>query len=151
MADALHNLIASAIATNAVSVVGGSASQSTMRGSSAGPVSNLGPAPQTVVGPPKGRIVPGSWEVMELTYPVRVYTAKLRNASQTQHDVNEWLDAFIAAFRTGITLSLSASGVMQSVISTWDTDRFYEVGGEPYQAIDFEVTVTIAQAETYTA
>lgn len=150
MADGLHNQIASAIAADALTVVGGTASQSTMRGSVAGPTSNLGPAPQTVVGPPNGRITPGSWEVIEIKFPVRVYTAKLRNATQTQHDVNEWLDAFIAAYRTGITFGLSALGVMQVVIDSWNTDAFYEVGGEPYQAIDFTVSVYVASGQTYT-
>lgn len=149
MADALHNQIATALANTALTVVGGTASISTMRYSSPAPLTNVPPAPVTIIGPPSGRLTPGSWEIMEVRFPMRIYTAKLRNSTQTQHDVNEWVDAFIATFRTGITLGLA--GVMQAVIESWNTDAFYEVQGEPYQAVDFVVAVVVAQGETYTA
>lgn len=151
MADGLHNQIANALASNAVNVVGGSAFQAVMRYGVAGPATNLPPAPVTVIGPPRGRQVPGSWEIAEIEFPMRVYMGKLRNATQTQHDVSEWVDGFRTYYRTGITLGLSNLGVMQAIISAWNTDVFYEVGGEPYQAIDFTVNVTVATGETYTA
>ena len=34
---------------------------------------------------------------------------------------------------------------------SWDTDRFYTVGGQDYQAIDFQIRVEVERAATYTA
>lgn len=151
MADGLHNQIATALANTALTVVGGTASISTMRYSSPGPSSNLPPAPVTVIGPPSGRLSAASWEVLDIRFPMRVYSAKLRSASQTQHDVNEWIDGFLTTYRSGITLALSSLGVMEAIIESWNSDAFYEINGEPYQAIDFVVLVQVARAETYTA
>ena len=148
--DGLHNQIAQGIANIAQNVIGGTASINAMRYTAPTPVSNIPPAPATIVGPPRGRIATASWEVVQITYPVRVYTAKIMKSSVTQHDVNEWVDAFIAAYRTGITEGLSSLGVMEVIIESWDTDKFYEVGGEGYQAIDFVVDVEVLRTATYT-
>lgn len=148
MADALHNQIASALATSATSVVGGTATITTMRGSSPTPLSTLPAAPWTVIGPPKGQITPAMEEVLHITFPMRIYTGKLASDDRTQHDTNEWLDAFLLAYRTGITLG---GIVSEATIRTWNTDVFYEINGEPYQAVDFTVEVWTTRATTYTA
>lgn len=151
--DALHNQIAQALATAATTVVGGTASVSTMRGSSAGPKANLPPVPYTVVGPPSGRQIPASSEEqLFIRYPMRCYVGKIRDGVQTQHDINEFLDAFLITFRNLGGLGISISGQVTDVhIESWDTDKFYEVGGEAYQAIDFTVVAEVERTATYTA
>lgn len=148
----LHNLIANAIASNATGLTGGSAIVNNMRGASAYPQTNLGPSPQTVVGPPSGRLTAGTWERIFLRFPVRVYVAKIRNASQAQFDTNEWVDTFISAYRGSgpNQISLGVPGVVAALIESWETDKFYELQGEPYQAIDFVVAVEVDRPETYT-
>jgi hypothetical protein len=148
----LHNQIANALASNAVGITGGTATVSTMRGVSAYPQSNLGGSPQTVIGPPRGRMTAGSLERLFIQFPMRVYVGKISTAGRTQQDVNEWVDAFISAYRgTGsYQISMGVPGVSAALIETWDTDKFYnDVQGEAYQAIDFVVAVEVDRPETY--
>jgi hypothetical protein len=153
MADALHNQIAAGLATVAAGITGGSAYISTMRGAHAAPMSNLPPAPQTVIGPPSGRLTAAAHESLAIRFPMRVYLGKLRNLEQTQHDTNEWIDAFIVAFRgsagMGIDLGLAALGVTAALIESWDSDKYYEINNEPIQLIDFVVAVFVDRPVVY--
>lgn len=148
MADGLHNQIAAAIASNALNVAGGTAQVSVMRTTSAYPESNIQPAPLTIVGPATGRLTPGSsQEIFFLRFPMRFYTPRLRNNAQTMHDVYEYVDGFLTQFRKVI----SFGGIdTEAVIESWDTDKFYSIGEEDYQAIDFVVKVEVYNNVTYT-
>ena len=61
------------------------------------------------------------------------------------------LDAFLTAFRSGISLNLASLGVSAALITDWNTDRFYDIGGESYQAVDFTVQVDVYRSATYTS
>ena len=148
MANGLHNQIAPALAAQALAVVGGTAVVSTMRETFPGPASTVGGFPFTIIGPPKGRQVPASSEtVLTARFPMRVYVAKVSSGLRAQFDINEWVDAFRAAWVTGCTLG---SLVTFSWIESWDTDRWYTIGGEDYQAIDFVAGIETEIHETYT-
>ena len=146
--DGLHNQIAQQLAINAQIVTGGTASISNMRGAFPYPKSNIPPAPVTVIGPPKGRQIASSEEEhLFMLFPMRVYVGKIREAAQTQHDINEWVDAFLLSFRNGISLG---GLVTDAHIESWDTDKFYQVGDEGYQAVDFVISVELLRTATYT-
>jgi hypothetical protein len=147
--DGLHNQIAEALANTATQVIGGTASINNMRGAYPSPKASMPPAPITIIGPPTGRLTPGSsQEIYFIKYPMRVYVGRLRDSSQTMHDVNEWVDAFLIWYRGGISLG---GLVTQAVIESWDTDKFYEIGGEDYQAVDFVIACEVYNSTTYTS
>jgi hypothetical protein len=138
----LTNQISTAIAAQAAGVAG-------MVGGSATPLDTIPNTPYAVVGPSSGRIdQPGSWERLYWTVPWRCYVARISNGALVQTDVNDLLDLILVTFRTGITLG---GLVSQSVIATWQTDRYYTVGIEDYQAIDFVNTVELERSASYTA
>lgn len=138
----LTNQIANAIGAQYAAIAG-------MSGVSARPVDKIPATPFTVVGGPAGRIdQPGSWERTYWTVPVRVFVARVSADDLTQADVSDMLDLILVALRAGITLGALVS---QSVITTFDTDRFYTIGGEDYQAIDLVHTVELERSATYTA
>jgi len=137
----LHNQIGTALATKVAAIAG-------MAGASATPVDSIPNTPYGVVGPPSGRLEPGNWETITAVYPLRIYIGRTSDAARTQTDANDFLDLFIAAMRAGITLGIA--GVSAALLSSWNTDRFYPIGGEDYQAVDATVTVEIDQPESYT-
>lgn len=138
----LSNQIAQAIANQAKAVAG-------IRWALPQPPDALPGTPCAIVGPPSGRLdQPGSWERLYWTYPLRVYVATTNDTAHTQADTNDLLDLFLIGFRTGIGLT---GLVAQSVITSWQTDRFYTIGAEEYQCIDFVVTVELERSATYTA
>lgn len=146
MPDGLTNQIATGIATQAAAVSGGTATVATMQGSSSEPVDGVPTTPYTIVGPPRGRMLSGSWEQLIYQFPMRCYLARLGSGSLTQHDVNEYLDNFLTAWRVNLTIG---GVVTEQHIVSWDTDKFYAVAGEDYQAIDFVVEVTVYRSATY--
>ena len=138
----LHNTIASQIATTVAGVTSVQACSPT-------PVDSIPATPFGVVGPPKGQLFqPGSWERLLLQFPLRIYVSRIASADRDQTTTNDFLDNFLTAFRTGITLG---GNVQQCVIVSWDTDRFYTVNNEDYQAIDFVLSVEVERSATYTA
>jgi len=138
----LHNQIGTALSVK-VAAIGG------MAGCSATPVDSIPNTPYGVVGPPSGRLEQGNWETINAIYPLRIYIGRTSDAARTQTDANDFLDLFIAAMRVGITLGIA--GVSAALLDSWNSDRFYSVGGEDYQAVDASVRVEIDQPESYTA
>lgn len=134
--------IASFLATKAAGVAG-------VRGASARPVDTLPGTPYAVVGAVRsGSIIPGSWERVHMTFPVRLYVARTSDAARTASTVNGFVDSFIGAFRTGG----SESGTVSStLITSWDTDVYEQVGAELYQCVDFDIEVVVTSAAGYTA
>jgi hypothetical protein len=74
--------------------------------------------------------------------------ARVKSADREQSTVNDTLDLFLTGWRTGITLSAL---VTEAIIKSWDTDRFYSVNGEDWQAIDLVIGVEVERAASYTA
>ncbi len=138
----MHNQIATGLAALAASVTG-------MTGCSPVPVETIPNTPYGVIGPPKGSLLqPGSWERLLLQYPMRIYVCRVGTPDRDQVVVSDLVDLFLVTFRTGIELGTI---VTEAIIKTWDTDRFYTVGGEDYQAIDWLVGVEVERPATYTA
>lgn len=133
--------IASFIATKAAGVAG-------VRGASPRPIDTLPATPYAVVSPVRsGSVIPGSWERVHMTFPLRLYVARTADASRTASLVNGFVAAFIAAFRAGGTES---STVSSTLITSWDTDVYEEVGAELYQCVDFAIEVVSTSAAGYT-
>lgn len=138
----LHNTVATALATTVAGITG-------MSGCSPVPIDSLNATPWGVVGPPKGQLLqPGSWERFLLTFPLRVYLARVSSSDRDQVAINDFLDLFLVGFRSGITLG---GVVTEAIIKSWDTDRFYTIGGEDFQAIDFVIGVELERAASYSA
>lgn len=137
----LHNLVATALATDAAAVTG-------IAGSSPTPIETLPGTPYVVIGPPRGQIVTGSWERMFLVYPMHLFYARVQNPNLDQTSLNDYCDLFITQFRTGITMGVA--GVVEAVIASWDTNKEMTVGDEDYQLIEFLVSVEVDRAATYT-
>lgn len=137
----LHNLIATGLAADAAAVSG-------IQGSSATPVDGLSTTPFVVVGPPRGTMIGGSWERLFLVYPMTLFFLRAASADRDQVAINDLVDNFIAQFRFGITLGVA--GVCEALISSWDTNKEQDVGGDTYQVVDFAVTVEVDRAASYT-
>ena len=134
--------VAQAIANRAAGISG-------MFAASAFPVDAIPDTPYTVVGPHTGTLpVPGSWEQRILYFPVRCYVSRTAGSTYDQQSINAMVDAFISAFRSGIT---DSAGVTQIIIQSWNTGLFEVVANEEYQVIDFTFRVDIFQSATYTA
>ena len=136
------------IATAIASTV---ASASGMRGCASQDPDSIPGTPYGAVGLPKVSLSPGSWENVDYVWPVRIYIAKVSDGPRTVSLAYDLWDALVTAFRTGIQEGLAASGVAQTIIDSGNFDAFYTVAGEDYQAIDLEVTTTVARGVTYTA
>lgn len=135
--------------TTATNLASALAAISGVRGASSVPPDTIPGTPYCVVGAPKGKLTPGSWEIIEYTFPVDYLIARTSSEDRDQKTINDALDAVIAAFRSGITLS---GAVDYALIDTFDTEKFYKgPGNEDYQSIQFTVQVLVATGETYTA
>ena len=138
----LHNLVATGLATTVAGIAG-------VSGCSPVPIENVNATPWGVIGPPKGQLLqPGGWERLLLQYPLRMYVARVSTPDRDQVAINDFLDLFLVAFRSGIT---QTALITEAIIKSWDTDRFYTLGGEDYQAIDFVIAVEVERAASYTA
>jgi len=136
------------IATAIAATVAGA---SGMRGCAPTDPDTIPGTPYGAVGLPKVHVESGAWERITYTWPIRLFVARVADGPRTVVSVYDLIDAIIVAFRTGISGGLSASGVLQTLIETGDADRFYDVGGETYQAFDMVVTTTVGRSTTYTA
>lgn len=116
-------------------------------GASATPVSTIPGTPYITVNAPRVTITGGSWETVEYDFPFWYLLERTADEAVQQVQVNDALDLIVAAFRSGISLgglAVSAEG------HTADTDKFAKLGATEYQVIEFHVTVTVMQPETYT-
>jgi hypothetical protein len=136
------------IATAIAATVAGA---SGMRGCASADLDTIPGTPYGAVGLPKVRVDQGAWERVTYTWPVRLFVARVSDGPRTTVAVYDLIDAVVVAFRTGISGGLSASGVLETLIETGDADKFYDVGGETYQALDMTVTTTVGRSTTYTA
>lgn len=140
----LTNDIAAAVAAKVGAVSG-------MRGCSPRDPDTLPATPWAVLGLPKVTVSAGSWERIDLAFPLRVYAARVSDDPRVTAGVYDQFDLLLDALRTGISYGLSGSGVAQGLLDDVDFDRFWEIGGETYQGFEGTLTVTVAAGRTYTA
>jgi hypothetical protein len=101
--------------------------------------------PCIVVGMPKGSTRTGSQQRTTIEQPFRLYVERVADEARTAALVQPWVTAVIAALAP---INSAQTAGLWAVITgiDWDTDRYYEVGGAAYHAIDF--TVHMEQIET---
>lgn len=136
------------IATAIAATVAGA---SGMRGCSSSVLDTIPGTPYGALGLPRVSVDAGAWERITYVWPLHILVARVADGPRTATATFDLLDAIIVAFRTGISGGLSASGVIETLIETGEIDRFYEVGGEEYQALDLVLTTTVGRPTTYTA
>ena len=114
---------------------------------SAVPVDTIPNTPYAVVAGPKGQLIPASWEQRTYRFTVHYLVARTTDESRTQTALNDALDDVIDHIRLqGITLG----GVVTSaLLSSFDTEKFYAIGTEQYQAIDFDFDIEVYAGETW--
>lgn len=133
--------IAQFVATKAAGVSG-------IRGASPSPVDTLPGTPYAVVQPVRtGSVIPGSWERVHMTFPLRIYIGRIADAVRTQGLINPFVNDVLAAFRTSGTES---GTVASTLVTTWESDLYEVVGSETYQVLQFEVEVIVNNAVGYT-
>jgi hypothetical protein len=112
-------------------------------GSSSVPVNTVPDTPYVYVGPPRIASTLGSWTILEYHFPLHYLLARLSgDEAVDQAAINDALDLVLAQFTLGITLGIA--GVVSAEIKTGDTDKFYTIGTQQYQAVDLDVVVTWA-------
>ena len=136
------------IATAIAATVAGA---SGMRGCASADIDTIPGTPYGALGMPKVTVSAGTWEEFTYTWPLRLFVARVADGPRTVATTYDLIDAIIVAFRSGIQGGLAASGVMETLIESGDADRFYDVGGEMYQALDMTLTTKVGRGTTYTA
>ena len=136
--------IAAAVATKVGAVSG-------IRGSSPRDPDTIPVTPWAVVALPRITISAGSWETMDIEFPLRMYAARVSDGARVTQVAYDTFDDVMAALRTGIQYGLSVQGVAQGLLDDVEFDKFWEVGGEIYQGWEGTLTVTVAAGRTWTA
>lgn len=105
----------------------------------------LGTTPVIVMGMPKGQTRSGSQQRTTIEQPFRLYVERVADEARTAALVDPWVDAVIAALAP---INSAQGPGLWAVITgiDWDTDKYYEVAGAAYHAIDF--TAHLEQIET---
>jgi hypothetical protein len=129
-------------------VVAKAATITGMRGTSAKMPDSIGATPWTVVGPHSGELSPGSWEKYVYSFPLYCYLERTADDARTQAILNDLLDAFIIAYRSGISLG---GTVAQTLVRSWNTDRYTEISTSKFQILELTVETTVVGGQTYTA
>jgi hypothetical protein len=134
------NALAVAIAAKAVGIAG-------MRGTSAVVPDTIPATPWTIVGPHQGTYEPGNMDYIRYTFPLRCYVERSADAARTQTMINALVDAFVTAYRNGLTYS---GTVAQGNIIAWNTDLYAEIGEGNYQVIEFTFAVLVIDTSGHT-
>jgi hypothetical protein len=61
--------------------------------------------------------------------------------------VNDLVDAFVTAYRNGLTLG---GTVTEARITAWNTDLYAEVGSALYQVVEFTLLVVVTDTTGHT-
>ena len=140
----LTNDIAAALATKVSGIAG-------MRGCSPALPDTFPAFPWGVVGTVELDHQPGAMEVGTRTFTVLLLVGRVADDARTHLAVRDLLDAAIAALRSGISLSLSGSGVAQALLTRATDAETYTVGEMDYRAVTLTIEVSTFRPSTYTA
>ncbi len=106
---------------------------------------SLASTPVIVMGMPKGTTRSGSQQRTQIEQPFRLYIERIADEARTAALVDPWVNSVIAALAP--INSAQGSGLWTVITGIdWDTDKYYEVAGAAYHAIDF--TAHMEQIET---
>ncbi len=129
----------------ATAIVAKAAGITAMRGASDTVPDTIPASPWTVLGSNAGTIE-GGYRI-NYTFPLRCYVERTADAGRVAHTVNDLVDAFVAAYRDGLTLS---GTVAESRITAWNSDLYAEVGKSEYQVIEFSLLVVLLDMAPHT-
>ncbi len=92
--------------------------------------------PVIVVGMAKGQTRTGSQQRTTIEQPFRLYIERVADEARTAAAVEPWVNNVIAALAP---INSAQGPGLWAVITgiDWDTDKYYEVAGSAYHAIDF--------------
>lgn len=104
--------------------------------------------PAIVVGQPKAQITPGNRQLTLLTQPFRVYVGKIDDA-RTEALINPLAQGCLNALAP-ISSAMPSNSLLWNSITAieFDTDKYYEVSGVSYQAIDFTLHMSISETNS---
>jgi hypothetical protein len=134
------NALATAIAAKAAAIA-------TMRGTSATVPDTIPATPWAVVGPHSATYDAGPMDKIRYTFPIRCYVQRTSSAERVQVAANDLVDAFVAAYRNGLTYG---GTVAVGRIQSWDTDLYAEIGEAAYQVIEFSLFVLVLDTTGHT-
>ena len=134
------NALATAIAAKAAGIA-------TMRGTSATVPDTIPATPWAVVGPHSATFEAGPMAKVRYTFPIRCYVQRSSSAQRVQVAANDLVDAFVVAFRDGLTYG---GTVAEGRITSWDTDLYTEIGEASYQVIEFSLFVLVLDTTGHT-
>lgn len=122
------------IAQSAIAVA---SSISGIRGGSAWDVDTIPVTPYVVAGMSRADVTPGDRTVVRGEIPIRLYVERMADSARDTNTVNSYVNTFITTFALDQDLG---GHVTDATITAWDADRFYQVGGALYAAVDFTLS-----------
>lgn len=134
------NALATAIAAKASTI-------SALRGRSAVVPDTIPASPWLVVGSHSATYEAGNMDRIRYTFPLRVYVERQADAGRTEVIVNDLVDAFVTAYRNGLTYGAT---VAEGRITAWDTNLYAEVGQATYQVIELSLFVLVTDTSGHT-
>lgn len=134
------NALAAAVAAKAATITG-------MRGTSATIPDTIPATPWTIVGDHAGTIDAGNMDKIRYTFPIRCYVERTADAGRESATINGLVDAFVTAYRNGLTYS---GTVAEGRITAWNTDLYAEVGQGRYRVVEFTLFVLVLDASGHT-
>jgi hypothetical protein len=132
--------LSTAIAAKASTIVG-------LRGYSGALPETLPASPWLIVGSHRATYEAGNMDKIRYTFPLRCYVERTADAARTQTTINGMVDAFVTAYRNGLTYG---STVAEGRITGWNTDLYTEVGEASYQVVEFTLTVLVIDVTGHT-
>lgn len=134
------NALATAIAAKAATIA-------TLRGQSAVIPDTIPASPWLIVGSHSATYEAGNMDRVRYTFPLRCYVERTADAGRTQTTVNGLVDAFVTAYRNGLTYG---GTIAEGKITGWNTDLYAEVGDGFYQVIEFTFAVLVTDTSGHT-
>ena len=134
------NALATAVAAKAVSITG-------MRGTSAVVPDTIPASPWLIVGSHSATYEAGNMDRIRYTFPLRCYVERTADAGRTETTINDLVDAFVTAYRNGLTYG---GTVAEGRITGWNTDLYADVGESKYQVVEFTLFVLVTDVTGHT-
>jgi hypothetical protein len=134
------NAVCTAVAAKAAGIAG-------MRGTSALLPDTIPSSPWLIVGSHAAAYDAGPMDHIHYTFPLRCYVERAPDSARTQATVNDLVDAFVTAYRNGLTLG---GTVTEARITAWNTDLYAEVGSALYQVVEFTLLVVVTDTTGHT-
>ena len=107
----------------------------------------MGATPAVIVGEPRGEIVPGNRQVINLTIPVYLLVEAVSDQPRDTQKVDDLLNSFITTFAANQGLS---GTVTWSYLTSFDTDYAVTIGAATYYGVSFTLTASTHETVTQT-